>query len=287
MPEPDAHTTNRAAPCRVNLKRYLERIHYTGSTRCQPATLHALTRAHSQAIPFTNAALLLGHAIDLAPAALYHKLVTAHDGGYCFEQNGLLLEMLRQIGFQVRPLGARVRLGTPDRSVLPQRTHMLLEVSIGDDVWITDVGVGGFSLTAALLLKPDTVQTTAHDQRRLQYAQGRWWHQVLVEDEWRDVYEFTRDPMPYIDRVVANWYTSTHPQSHFTQRLMVALAGADGTRLSLRDGAFKIRRHGQLATTQSVTDAATLRTILQQHFALDLSPQQAQRLWPFARAVAA
>ncbi|HEX7325354.1 MAG TPA: arylamine N-acetyltransferase, partial [Rhodanobacteraceae bacterium] len=79
----------------VDLDGYFERIGYTGPHTASVETLHAITRAHAQSIPFENIDVLLGRRIELAQAALYAKLVVAQRGGYCFEQNGLLLEILK------------------------------------------------------------------------------------------------------------------------------------------------------------------------------------------------
>src|SRR5699024_51823 len=140
--------------------------------------------------PFENIGVLMGRPIHLEPGRLYRKLVTDRRGGYCFEQNGLFLAILSQLGFSAQPLRAAVRLGTPDRSVAVRHTHMAIEVQIGSQTWITDVGVGSASLTQALRLADGIEQRTPHDTRRLEYADGQWFHQVRRSGEWVDVYEF-------------------------------------------------------------------------------------------------
>lgn len=121
-----------------DIDRYMERISYSGSRKPTLAVLRALTLAHAQSVPFENISVLQGQPIRLEPESLYEKIVVSHRGGYCFELNGLFLELLTRIGFAVCPLGARVRLGAPDRKVLPRRTHMLLEVTTNSQRWITD-----------------------------------------------------------------------------------------------------------------------------------------------------
>src|SRR6185369_9612361 len=128
---------------------YLARIGYSGPRVPTLPVLHALTAAHTQTIPFENLDVLLGRPIDLQPDAIFDKLVRRRRGGYCFEQNGLFLHALEALGFRVRPLSARVRLDRP-RDYTPPRTHMFLRVEIAGESWLTDVGVGGLSLTSAL-----------------------------------------------------------------------------------------------------------------------------------------
>ena len=94
----------------MNLAAYFQRIGYRGRYQPDLTLLSALTAAHTHSIPFENLDVLLGRPISLEPDALFQKLVVQRRGGYCFEQNGLFLEVLRELGFQVVPLSARVRL---------------------------------------------------------------------------------------------------------------------------------------------------------------------------------
>src|SRR6185312_5860671 len=110
--------------------------------------LHALTEAHAQAIPFENLDVILGRPIQLDLESLHRKLIVDRRGGYCFEQNGLLLYVLQQLDFDVKPISARVRIDRP-REVTPQRTHLFLRVEVDGESWLTDVGVGALSLTRA------------------------------------------------------------------------------------------------------------------------------------------
>ncbi|HMN21299.1 MAG TPA: arylamine N-acetyltransferase [Ottowia sp.] len=257
-----------AAP--IDLARYLARIGLAGPCPPTLGTLHALTAAHAETIPFENLDVLLERPIELAPEVLFDKLVRRRRGGYCFEQNGLLLAVLQQLGFDVRPLGGRVRLGQPDRRVPTQRTHMLLQIRIDGQAWITDVGVGTASLTHALRLQADVEQRTPHDTRRLQHEAGRWYHQIRRAGAWVDVYEFTEEELPLIDRKVGNWYTSTHPDSVFRQRLMASRAAADGSRWSLAN--LRLSRHLNDGSEehQTLASAQALGQALEQHFALTL-----------------
>jgi N-hydroxyarylamine O-acetyltransferase len=263
----------------IDLEGYFERIAYHGARTPTLEVLHALTRAHAQAIPFENIDVLLGRPVELEPAALYRKLVVARRGGYCFEQNGLLLEVLTRLGFKVRPLSARVRLGTTDRNIDLPRTHLVLEVVIDGKPWITDVGVGSASLTSALRLVADIEQPTPHEPRRLVRADGKWYHQIWRSEAWVDVYGFTGETMPLIDRTIANWYTSTHPLSKFRRQLQVALAQPGGRRVTLRNG--ELARYAKGGTVERVDASAPgpLLAALHEEFGIEL-PAGTNIQWP-------
>jgi N-hydroxyarylamine O-acetyltransferase len=225
----------------IDLESYFERIGYEGATRPTLETLNGIVHRHVQAIPFENLDILLGRAIDLAPEALQQKLIFDRRGGYCFEQNGLLLLVLEALGFHVRPLSARVRYQRP-RDFVPPRTHVFVRVELEGTSWLVDVGVGGFSLTSAILLDSTEEQSTPHESRRIVREGPRLFHQVRLADEWHDLCEFTLEEMPFIDRELGNWFTSAHPQSHFKSRLVVARAVADGGRKTILNRELTIRR---------------------------------------------
>ncbi len=261
-----------------DLERYFDRIGYHGLREPTVQVLHALTRAHAQAIPFENAEAFLGHPVRLEPESVFQKLVVGGRGGYCFEQNGLFMQMLDRLGFAVRPLRAAVRLGASDRSVSVKHTHLLLEVRIDGEPWLTDVGVGVTSLTGALRLVADVEQATPHDRRRLERSNDRWYHQIRQRDTWVDVYEFDGSLMPFPDRVVANWYTSTCPDSKFRRNLFAARALPDGGRVSLHNRELTLQQAGGATDTRIHLHPDQVPGALREHFGIVLA--QGTRIEP-------
>lgn len=249
----------------VNLDAYFERIGYGGDTPRTVETINRLALAHVSSIPFENLDVLLNRPISLAPEDVDSKLITNRRGGYCFEQNTLMLRVLQTLGFEVEPLSARVRYQRP-REFTPPRTHVFLNVALDGDTWLVDVGVGAMSPTRALRFALDIEQATPHEPRRIVREHGRYFHQVKLGDTWADVAEFTMEAMPAIDREVANWYTSAHPHSHFKSRLMVARATGEG-RVSILNREFTVRR-GADAETFLIESPDRLRQLLDAHFAL-------------------
>ena len=142
-----------------DIAAYFDRIHYHGPRTPTRETLDAIVRAHVEAIPFENVDVLLGRGISLELDAIADKLVTRRRGGYCFEQNTLLLHVLTTLGFDAHAISARVRIQRP-RDFTPPRTHVFVHVLIDGAPWLADVGVGGLSPTAALRLVLDVEQTT-------------------------------------------------------------------------------------------------------------------------------
>src|SRR5262249_5473011 len=136
--------------------------------------------------------------------------------GYCFEQNLLFAAALRELGYAVTTLAARVRYGA--QGVRP-RTHMLLAVRVDDADWLADVGFGGDGLLLPVPLADGAESRQFAWPYRLVAEAGLWVLQSRRGDGWLDLYAFTPEPHHLVDYEVANWFTSTHPQSHFTRTL--------------------------------------------------------------------
>jgi N-hydroxyarylamine O-acetyltransferase len=250
----------------VDLDAYFTRIGYGGSTSPTLETLNGIVNLHVRTIPFENLDILLGRPIDITLDALQRKLIAGGRGGYCFEQNGLLLAVLEALGFDARPLSARVRYQRP-RDFTPPRTHVFVRITIGGEPWLADVGVGGFSLTSALRLETSDEQATPHEPRRIVREGAIAYHQVRLAGEWHDICEFTLEEMPFIDRELGNWYTSTHPQSHFKSRLVVARALEGGGRNSLLNRELTRRRQSG-TETRTIATPEELLAVLRTDFGL-------------------
>jgi len=136
--------------------------------------------------------------------------------------------------------------------------------------WLTDVGIGAMSLTSAIRLNAEGEQATPHEPRRIVREGHRLFHQVRLGSEWADVYEFTLEEMPFIDRELGNWFTSTHPQSHFRNRLLVARAEAEGRRLTVLNDEFSIRHRDGHAEKRLMASQDELREVLRLHFGIHL-----------------
>jgi N-hydroxyarylamine O-acetyltransferase len=252
----------------VDLEAYFTRTGYDGPTTPTLETLNELVHAHVRTIPFENLDVLRGVPILLEPAAIEAKLVGARRGGYCFEQNGLLLEVLAQLGFRATPLSARVVYGRP-RGTITARTHLCVRVEL-DESWLVDVGFGSNSATAALRLNHDGPQDTPHEPRRFVRDGGRVIHQARLGEDWVDLYEMTLEEMPLIDRIVSNWYTSTHPDSHFRHNIIASRALPDGERVSILNRELTIRRRDGSGDKRPLASDDDVLTALRDHFGIAL-----------------
>ena len=255
-------------PSAVDIDSYFARIGYGGPAVTRLDTLREIVACHVRSVPFENLDVLLGRAIVLTPEALHGKLVTRRRGGYCFEQNGYLLEVLRLLGFEAVPLSARIRLSAT-RDMTPPRTHAFLKVHVDGTWWLTDVGVGSLTPTEPIRMDTEAPQATSHEAHRIVREDGRFFHQALKGDGWGDICEFTGEEMPLIDRELANWWTSTSPTSKFRLNLSAAIVGDDGTRRGIQNNKFTRRRGAEVLETFAIGSARELLAVLRREFGLE------------------
>jgi N-hydroxyarylamine O-acetyltransferase len=201
----------------IDLRSYLSRIAYGGPLEPTLRVLQALHEAHVTHIPFENLDLMLGRPIRVDLGSIQDKLVRGKRGGYCFEQNTLFAAVLRDIGFEVDVFLARVRRGAT--RVLP-RTHMVLQVHVGGERWLADVGFGADGLLRPAPLDPlGEVQSLPWVHRIVPEEPGLRVMQSLVDDAWMDLYAFTLEPQYEVDVEMSNHFVSTWPESRFVQTL--------------------------------------------------------------------
>lgn len=251
-----------------DLAAYLDRIGHMGAVAPDVATLRTLLALHLAAIPFENIDPLFRITPDLSARGLMAKLVHGGRGGYCFEQNGLLLGMLRKIGFDAHGLVARVHWTIPPGQMQP-RSHMLIHVALPEGAHIVDAGFGGMTPTGVLRLEPDIVQETPHEPFRLLRAGAYWLSQALVAGEWRDVYRFDLNPQIPIDYQMSNYYLANSDDSFFTKGL-VAARQITGQRLALGNRVFTIYPTNDAPERRMLADADAICDVLEKEFGIRL-----------------
>ncbi len=241
-PVSDADDGDAAPPGRAPLlTRYLARIGYAGPVAPTLEVLAALQAAHIAAIPFEAIDALTGTGIDIGADAVEAKLIDRRRGGYCFEQNGLFLRVLQAIGFEAEAMLGRVRWMLADDAPATPRTHQVVLVTLDGRPWLADVGFGAAVPPQPLAMDSEAPQPTRHESYRVRRGGFGWEVEAQIGDEWKPLYRLDDAAAPPVDCVVGNWYTSTHPESHFRHQLIAARTTAEA-RYGLRDNRLTTRR---------------------------------------------
>ena len=232
-----------------------------------PVTLDSLTtitRAHLDRIPFENLTVFCGDVPDISLDALAEKILRQRRGGYCVELNPLLCAGLRALGFDARLRMARVLW---QRDVPGPHSHCLCLVRIGGDEYLVDVGFGGPSPTAPLLLGSDGPDLRIAPRDGLGTVLSR----QVGRGDWRDLYAFTDELTTMSDVQAGNWLAATLPGSLFTRTLIVTRHSGD-MRLVLDGRTFRRFADGRAPEAETLQTPDAVLSCLQDAFGIDPLP---------------
>jgi len=251
---------------KVNLNAYFERIGFAGSIAPTLATLELLHALHPDSIPFENIDPVMGRPVLLDQASLEQKLLHKGRGGYCFEHNTLLMNVLRDLDYTVRSYAARMLWGHPEGGARII-SHMVLVVDISGTSYLCDVGSSIFILTAPLKLRDGVEQQVGSETFRLTKSGERWLLEVKLDEAWRGIYQFdlveqSADEIAAINSVVETEY--------FNRALLFAARVEGGVRYSLSGNRLSIHRPDQPRERRYAGDVAALKTMLSEVFRITL-----------------
>lgn len=250
------------------LAAYLQRIGLAGPVAPTREGLERVMTAHLGAIPFENLDVYLGRGGARGIAAIHDKLVTRRRGGWCHEQNALFGWALRQMGFAVTPVAARVNSSEDEAG-----GHLTLLVGVDGRRYLADVGFGG-SQARPLQLVPTAER---HEPFAVALSEsGGWWRYTEEAGGSPFFYEFeAREADPERFDRWQDWQ-ATSPESPFIANL-VAQRRIGGAHLVLR-GRVMTERDTTGERRRVLGDATELVTVLRERFGLEV-PEVADR-WP-------
>lgn len=243
------------------MQRYFERLGL-GSLPPVLDSLRRLHVAHLGAFPFHNLTIQRGGTVDLGVGSILERFLAPGGGGYCFEQNTLFAAAVRELGFEVTTLLARV--GPPEARAL---NHMLLRVDVDGEPWLADVGFGGDGPLEPLLLRDGETVIQRGIGYSLQRDAHHWSLRIHRGAEQEELYEFSGAPHTAADVAMANHWTATHPQSIFRRSLTIQRVTPE-ERLILRPAVVTRYREGLREDT--VIDRSAIRSQARELFGIEL-----------------
>jgi len=253
----------------MDIRTYLARIQYFEPLKPDVQTLQGLHLAHMQNVPFENLDIGLKQPILLTEQALWEKIITRKRGGFCYELNGLFAWLLKQIGFEVTFLNARVY--DRDGNLGIDFDHLALLVKLPNDSarWLADVGFGdSFNEPLDFEERGDQVQDLrAYRLEQIESGYATW--QKNYDGSWERQYFFDLHPRTFpTDYEPACSYHQTSPESSFTRGSIISKATPDG-RVSLEDGRLILTKNGQRSVRQ-VEGKDEYRVLLHEYFDVTL-----------------
>ncbi|MGQ5791160.1 arylamine N-acetyltransferase family protein [Serratia sp. IR-2025] len=252
----------------MDTQRYLQHIGFTGVARPDLPTLQQLHHRHMLSVPFENLSIIYHQGIQLAPEALFSKVVARNRGGFCYELNALFALLLREIGFKVNFISGEIR--ARDGHFGPPYDHLALRVDLAGQAWLVDVGFGDSFLTPLKIVaaepQPQASGTFHLEQEGEYYLLER--RNGDQRSHAKTLYRFTVQPRELHEFDEMCHFHSTSPQSHFTQRLVCSRPTEHG-RVTLSDMKLIVTEDHQRHET-TLHSEEERRAALWQHFAIDL-----------------
>lgn len=236
--------------------------------------LSEIVRRHVATLSFSSVGPRSGDDLPLDTEALIDRIVVRRRGGYCFEQNGLLFEMLAELGFDVTLYLARIVF---NRDGHPALTHRITVVSLDGADWLVDVGFGPLGPPMPVAMSGEVAADGWRRFRVHVLDDGARALQVDRDGEFVPLYRFDLVRFGQADAELGHFYSHRHPEATFVNNLVASRILDDEIR-SLRNREYVvITSAGQSA--HPVDDASDLHRILVEELGLEVDEAEAHRLF--------
>jgi len=198
---------------------------------------------------------------------LENKIINNRREGFCYELNALFYELLKQIGFDVKMIAARVYNLAGDLG--QEYDHMALIVQL-DKTYLVDVGFGA-SFYEPLLLELETIQKDVNHYFKIaEYDEGYlclYWSEDGVN--FTKKYLFALKERELSDFEPMCNYHQFSTESIFTQKMICTKTTENG-RITLSDHKL-ITTIGNTKHEKLIMDEDELNKILEEKFDITLS----------------
>ncbi len=227
--------------------------------------LNQLQSKHIARYSFNSLAVVLGHDISLEIEAIFNKIVEKKRGGYCFEHNKLVLTVLKEIGFDVRLLMAKVIY---NRDIDVARTHRITLLNLQGDDYIVDAGFGHLGARYPVKLELGLEQDQGDAVYRIvKNSQEDYCYQLLKDNEFFTLYTFNYYHYSEAECLPAHFYSHKSPEAAFVNNMVVCRKFYNDI-LSLRNDNFS-RISNEATITTVISNPAQLHQILNDEFELN------------------
>lgn len=236
--------------------------------------LNELNRRHVATFAFSSVGCRLGDDLPLDFGSLYERIVVKRRGGYCFEQNGLMFEILEELGFNVELYLARVIY---NEDTQPGLTHRVTLVENEGQKFILDVGFGPLGPRVLVNMSGRETEDGSRTFRIAQPRTGEYHMQVIKEGEFFSLYKFELSRYGQADCEVGHFYSHRHPKASFVNHLVVSRILEHETR-SLRDLDYWVISDAD-TRQQVIEDDEQLGRILVEDLGIQISAAEYRRLF--------
>lgn len=251
----------------MNIQAYLKRINYNQSVKADLNTLFKLHQAHLYHVPFEDLNIHYNIPIILETNHLYQKVIVEKRGGFCYELNGLFIELLKEIGFKTTLISAKVI--DKHGNVGVKFDHAAIIVDL-EKRWLIDVGFGGDSFVLPKELKLDIIQKDVHDYYKFEKYNAEEWLLLYSSDgvNFSKQYIFSFEKQALSNFNPECQRKQTEENGYFKTNLMCTKATTEG-RISIYNNRLTIQNRGG-KEFRPIENELVLFEILQEQFGITL-----------------
>ncbi len=184
----------------------------------------------AQQFEFENLDVLLAYEEPITEQYLQDKMIKQGRGGLCYDLNGLLYLVLRDLGFPVQLAAATIWVPPRDSYVF-DRTHVVNLLEYEDALYLIDSGFGKNLVMQPVALdgNPATSPAGTFRLRTETTEKGTMVFEQLTDNSWERRYGLYPEVIDWahINRVKQQIHHS--PESSFNKALLIAKVTNDGT----------------------------------------------------------
>ena len=224
----------------MNVDKYLEKLNYRGKTNPNLDNLKKIHQKHMYSIPFENLDIHNNEKIVLNLEKVERKVINNSRGGYCYELNGLFFHLLKEFGYKVKMISARVHSGNGEYGA--EFDHLAIIVEL-DELWLADVGFGD-SFIEPVSINLNKSQKNLNGFFKISETESDIYPDYLKMSKsiknnndnvnFSDEFIFTLKERNWSDFEEMNIYHQTSPDSPFTKKQLCTIANENG-RITLTD----------------------------------------------------
>lgn len=180
-----------------------------------------LIKAHLRCFPFSSVKVLLKEEISLDLKDIYENIVLKQRGGYCFEHNKLMFEVLKELGFNVTYYLARVINNTKN---LPPQTHRFTLLEYEEEKYLIDVGIGFRSPSVPIkFAKQPTISHLGVEYKIIELEDKTFSMQLFEKGKTFNATKFDLNRCYETDFEMAHFYSYKNPNAVFVNNLVLSL----------------------------------------------------------------
>lgn len=216
------------------INKYLSIINNDNSVK-NLSDIDRLIKNHIEKLPFCNIPVLLHKDISLDLSKIIEKMVEQKKGGYCFEHNKIMYEALLSLGFDVKPLFARV---LNNQKIDVPKTHRVTLLTYENEQYLIDVGFGFMSPNQPIKFGLTPTKTTLNTIYVIKQIDEETFElQIVLNEGFYTLYSFDFHKCNEMDFEVGNFYSHKHPSANFVKNLVLSTISDKEIR-SLRNNIF-------------------------------------------------